>query len=100
MLSAAALAQMIILGIGHLMARSRRGAGARTEPDERDRAIEHRATTAAYYVLVAGMILVGCVMPFLEGGWEIVHAAVLAIAIAEVVHHGMVVRAYRNGWHP
>ena len=98
LLSAAALAQAIILGAGALLMRARSGRGDRAKPDERDRAIEHRATTAAYYVLIAGMIVVGCVMPFSHNGWEIVRAAVLAIVIAELVHHGLVVRAYRSGW--
>ena len=98
LLGAAGLTQMIILGAASLVMRARREARARTKPDERDRAIEHHATTMAYYVLVAGMIVVGCVTPFTASGWEIVRAAVLAIVIAEIVHHGLVVRAYRSGW--
>jgi hypothetical protein len=98
LLSAAALAQVIILGVGHVLMRSRRDARFRAKPDERDRAIEHRATTIAYYILIAGTIVVGCVMPFTSSGWEIVRAAVLAIVIAEIVHQALVVRAYRSGW--
>ncbi len=100
LLSAAALAQMIILGVGTLVARLRREPGARTKPDERDRAIKHRATTMGYYVLIAGMIVVGCIMPFSASGWEVAHVAVLAIVIAEIVTEALVVRAYQSGWHP
>ncbi len=68
--------------------------------DERDRLIDLRASAIAYYVLMAGMIVVGCVMPFQHTGWDIVHAALRAIAIAEIVHSGLVVLWYRRGgWH-
>lgn len=68
--------------------------------DERDRQIEMRASRIAYYVLMAGMIVVGCVMPFSHTGWDIVHAALRAIVIAEIVNAGLVVWWYRRGgWH-
>lgn len=65
--------------------------------DERDRLIQYRATTIGYYVLMAGMIVVGCVLPFLTRGWEIVHAALLAIALAEIAQSGLVLVYYRQG---
>ncbi len=67
--------------------------------DERDRFIECRSSKVAYYVLLAGIIYTGMVMPFTHGGWDIVHAALFAIAVAEIVHSGMVVFGYRRGWH-
>lgn len=72
--------------------------GAPSPKDERDRAIEHRAATIAYYTLMTGIVLVGCVMPFSSGGWTIVNAAVLAIVISEIVHHGLVAAGYKWGW--
>lgn len=99
LLSGAALVQVIMLATGSVFVRMR-DPGARRKPDERDRAIEHRAAAVAYYVLMAGTILVGCVMPFSDSGWAIVHVALLVIVIAEIVHHGLVVRAYRIGWQP
>jgi hypothetical protein len=81
----------------HGVAWLRRNAREPGEPDERDRAIEHRASHTAYYVLMAGMILVGCVMPFSDSGWRIVHAALFFIAVAEVVHSGLIVSGYRRG---
>jgi hypothetical protein len=65
-------------------------------PDERDRAIEYRSIRAAYFVLIAGMILVGCVMPFSAGGWQIVNAALFMIVAAEIVHYGTVVFGYHR----
>ena len=67
------------------------------EPDERDRAIEHRASHVAYHVLMAGMIVVGCVMPFTDSGWKLVHAALFFILIAEITHSGLVLSGYRRG---
>jgi hypothetical protein len=98
LLGAAALAQMIILGVGYVITRAKREARTRSKPDERDRAIEHRAATMGYYVLIVGVILVGCVMPFYASGWQVARGAILAIVIAEIVHQAGVVRAYRSGW--
>ncbi len=69
---------------------------ARTPPDERDRAITSRSITFAYYVLIAGMILVGCIMPFNSGGWRIINAALAMIVAAELVHYGVIVVSYRR----
>ena len=65
-------------------------------PDERDRAISQRSVTAAYYVLITGVILVGCVMPFNTGGWPIVNATLFVIVLAELVHYGIVIWCYRK----
>ncbi len=69
--------------------------------DERDRLIEYRSATIAYYVLIAGMILVGCIMPLdpTKSGWDIVNAALFYLVLAEIVHHGLVVLGYRRGSH-
>ena len=92
----AAIAQMIILGLGHLYLRHGSPEEARTPPDERDRAIQNRSMSSAYYVLIVGMILVGCILPFNSGGWTIVNAAIFMIASAEVVHYGVAVVSYRR----
>ncbi len=93
---AAALSSLGIVAAGTWLAGRSRGPAER---DERDKAIASRSSAIAYNVLMTGMILVGVVMPFSNGGWSIVHAALLAIAIAEIVHHGMIVVSYRRGWH-
>ena len=67
-------------------------------PDERERFMDARASTFAYYVLMAGMLVVGFIMPFKHSGWDIVHGALLAVIAAEVVHHGSLALAYRRGW--
>jgi hypothetical protein len=37
-------------------------------------------------------------MPFSARTWDIVHAAVLAIVVAEIVHHGSIILGYRRSW--
>jgi hypothetical protein len=91
-----AIAQLLILGVGHLYLRRASTQEARLPLDERDQAISRRSVSLAYYVLIAGMILVGCVMPFNSSGWSIVNAALFMIIAAEVVHYGVVVFSYRR----
>jgi hypothetical protein len=91
-----AVAQMVILGLGNWYLRSGAGAEARLPLDERDEAISRRSMSWAYYVLIGGMIVVGCVMPFKSSGWAIVNAALFMIIAAEMVHYGVVVFSYRR----
>lgn len=91
----ASIVRMLILGAGYLYLWLCTPREERPPLDERDRAIEHRSIGAAYYVLIAGMILVGCFMPFSSTGWTIVNAAIFWIVAAEVVHYGVVVASYR-----
>ena len=72
---------------------------ARAPADERDRAIARRALTIAYYVLIAGFVLVGVGMPFSEPPWKIVNIALLAIVLAEFVGQIIALISYRRGWH-
>jgi len=64
--------------------------------DERDRTIDARATRAAYYLLLAGIIVVGVVMPFTDSGWQIANTALLAIVLAETLHMLLIVYGYRR----
>jgi uncharacterized membrane protein len=88
--------QIVVIGIASAVMAVRRK-GERVS-DERDLAIDQRATRVAYQILLCGMILVGCLMPFNRSGWTIFHAAVLSIAVAEIVRHGLIVSLYRRGW--
>ncbi len=98
MFAATTVTQMLLLGIGHLWLRVRSPHDARAPADERDRAITYRSMRLAYYVLITGMIVVGCIMPFNTAGWALVNAAVFMIVLAQVVHYGVVVCSYRWGW--
>lgn len=90
------IVQIILQIIGHIVLSARSPLDAKAPADERDRAITRRSISSAYYVLIVGMILVGCVMPFKSSGWEIINAALLMIVVAEVVHYGVVVFSYRR----
>jgi len=93
----AAVVQVVVQGAGRFWLRHQERLEGGLQPaDERDRAIEYRSVRADYGVLIAGMILVGCVMPFNSGGWRIVNAALAMIVAAEVVHYATVVVSYRR----
>lgn len=92
----AIVVQVAIMAAGHAYLRLQSPEDATAPPDERDRAIMSRSITWAYYVLITGMILVGCVMPFSAGGWTIINTALLMIVVAELVHYGAVVLSYRR----
>jgi uncharacterized membrane protein len=62
--------------------------------DERDLAIDARATRGAYYVLLFGAITVGMVMPFKDSGWKIVNASLLFIVLSEVARNALILRDY------
>ncbi|MBU6379155.1 MAG: DUF2178 domain-containing protein [Gammaproteobacteria bacterium] len=94
--TATVILQVIVIGIASAVMELRHEGGPKA--DERDRAIDQRATRVAYQILIAGMIVVGCVLPFSESGWRIFHAAVLSIATAEIVRHALIVSLYRRGW--
>ena len=92
----AAISQGLILLGGYLWLRFRTPDDARAPADERDRVINSRSFGAAYYVLIGGMIVVGCIMPFTTTGWELVNSAAVMIVLAEVVRDTVVVWNYRQ----
>jgi hypothetical protein len=91
-----AVVQALIIGVGHLYFRRSSPDDASMPADERDRAIMQRSISWAYYVLIAGMIVVGVMMPFNSAGWQIVNAALFMIVAAEVVRNGVLVTSYRR----
>jgi hypothetical protein len=91
----ASIVRTLILGAGYLYFRLALPPQERPPRDERDRVIDHRSLGAAYYVLMAGMVLVGCFMPFSSTGWTIVNATIFWIVAAEVIRYGAVVASYR-----
>ncbi len=78
----------------------RREAGEPLLEDERDLAIYGRATRIAYFVLLAGILVAGGIMPFnrqsLEEDWHIANTALLAIVLAEATRDALVVLGYRR----
>lgn len=64
--------------------------------DERDRAIDARATRSAYFVMLTGLIVVGVVMPFSDSGWKITNTALFFIVLAETARVALTVAGYRR----
>lgn len=95
----AMMLQLAILGVGRLIIGKTSGKESRAKPDERDRAIAHRAGHRAYYVMMTGLVFTGIYLPFTEAGWHIVHAALLTYVVSEVVRYWVVISAYRKGLH-
>lgn len=89
--------QVAILIVGHLYFRFKTPIDAKAKMDERDRAISQNSMSVAYYVLMAGIIMVGIVLPFLGTGWKIVNSALFMIVIAEFVQYSLVIWGYRKG---
>ncbi|MBL8559944.1 MAG: hypothetical protein JNM47_14570 [Hyphomonadaceae bacterium] len=96
LLAAVSALRCAILGGGWLILRARAPEDARMPPDERDIAISRRAMTSGYYMLTAGLILVGGIMPFTETAWKIVNTAIFMLVISEAVVHGVTVASYRR----
>jgi cytochrome b561 len=88
--------QLLVLAAGYWYLRRQSPQDAALPPDERDIAIAHRSTTTAYYVLMAGTIVVGCIMPFSNRGFAIVNAAFFAIIVAQVVRYSVAAAGYRR----
>ena len=99
LLAAVLVAQMIVVILASIALAIHAGRDAQAPADERDRAIARRGAAAAYYVLMVGMITVGCVMPFRDKSWVIINAALFALLVAEVTRYGTIVASYRRGWH-
>lgn len=89
-------AQVAILAIGHAVLRLKFPEDAKSPADERDSDITRRSVQIAYYVLLVGMILVGCVLPFSSARWGIVNASIFMIVAAELVRYGVIVSSYRR----
>ena len=93
--AATTIVQVLVIGTVSAVIAVRHKGGPKS--DERDQLIDQRATRAAYQLLICGMIVVGCLMPFNNSGWRIFHAAVFSIAVSEIVRHGLMVSMYRRG---
>ena len=82
--------------VAGLLLIKRREVGEPLLQDERDRAIDSRATRAAYFIVLTGLIVVGVVMPFNNTGWQLVNAALFFIVLAETARYGLILNNYRQ----
>jgi hypothetical protein len=83
--------------LGRLVLRMTTPRDERGPADERDQAVDRRANTVAYYVLMGCALYVGGVMPFTSSGWHIVNAMVASVVVAEFLRYALIVMGYRRG---
>lgn len=95
----AAPTHAILYGLIGFAIKVQAGKEGSAPPDERDREIARHSRTIAYFVLLAGTILTGVIMPFSDTPWQIVNTTLLVIVIAELICNGVIVLSYRRGWH-
>jgi membrane protein YqaA with SNARE-associated domain len=95
--AAAAGGNAVWVLLGRLFVRMTTPRDERGVADERDQAIDRRANTLAYYVLIGLALYVGGVMPFTSAGWHIVNSMVASVVIAETLRYAMIVVGYRRG---
>jgi membrane protein YqaA with SNARE-associated domain len=95
--AAAAGGNAVWVLLGRLFVRMTTPRDERGVADERDQAIERRANTVAYYVLIGLALYVGGVMPFTSAGWHIVNSMVASVVLAETLRYAMIVVGYRRG---
>lgn len=67
--------------------------------DERDHAINRKATMVAYYIMMVGVMFVGVAGPFTMAPYKIVNMSLALIVICQIVQDVLVIRGYRQGGH-
>ena len=72
---------------------------ARNIADERDRAIDRKAISVAYYVMLVGVLIVGVAGPFTMQPYQIVNLSLAVIVICQIIHDVLVIVGYRRGSH-
>lgn len=70
---------------------------ARTPKDERERAIEMRATTVAFQVLVVGALVAVATIHVTPSAWVMQQVLLVAIVAAELVKFGLQIAFFRRG---
>lgn len=93
--AASVVVRLALLGGGELLLRFAHKEEARLPRDERDLAIEQKAMSYPYYILMIGTIIVGCILPFSLTGVDLMVRGLFVIVLAEFLRVGMVVVGYR-----
>jgi membrane protein YqaA with SNARE-associated domain len=95
--AAAAGGNAVWVLLGRLLVQMTTPRDERGAADERDLAVDRRANTVAYYVLIGLALYVGGVEPFVTTGWHIVNSMVASVVIAETLRYALIVLGYRRG---
>lgn len=94
LLVAIVVIQIALMMVGHAWLAIRTPEDSKAPPDERERAILHRATVIGYYALMA--MLFGMVIPFAAAGWKVIDAILFGIVVAEILKYAVVVWGFRR----
>jgi hypothetical protein len=80
---------------GYVVYRVKTGWDARGPQDERERLIDLRATTSAFYVLQVAAMSAAVTVYFFDKTL-MAHAVILALAVSELARHGGIILGYRR----
>lgn len=95
-LAVAACVHASVFAAGAVRLGTRRRAEDGLAVDERDLAIDARATQGAYYLLLCGAVAAGMILPFKESGWKVVNTSLLFIVLSEILRNVLIIRGYRG----
>jgi archaellum biogenesis protein FlaJ (TadC family) len=90
------VALIVVEIVLHLLIAIRSPKDARAPKDERERLIELKATRTAFFVLMVGALASIGTMHLRAGTWEMAHAVLLAIVVAELARFGKQIILYRR----
>lgn len=97
-LSVALLATFVLLEVVvHLAVAAKSPKEALASRDERERAIQMRASRLAFCVLVPGALVAVGMLHVTDSPWVMGHVVLLAVVVAELVNYGSQIVLFRRG---
>ena len=84
--------------VGHIIVAALKPKEAKTELDEREKAIARHATAIGYNVLCVGIVFAMATTFYYWTAFVAVNAVMLAFIVAECVRYGFEILAYRRGY--
>ena len=91
------VAMIVIHVVGHTVVAPLKPSEARTELDERERAIENRASARAYEILSFGLVIALGAALYEWNTFVAINGVLFAFILAESVRYVLEIRAYRRG---
>jgi hypothetical protein len=91
------IALTIIHIVAHIVVAILKPSEARSDMDERERAIARRAGAIAYHVLAFGIVIALATTFFYWSTFVAVNAVLFAFILAETIRYGIEIVAYRRG---
>lgn len=95
--AALVVAVVILEAVLHIIVAARSPSDAKSPRDEREKLIALKATRPAFYVLLVGSFLAIATMHLGAHVWQLAHAVLFAIWLAELTRFGTQIYLYRRG---